>query len=257
MKRIYAVLVGMALGAGLWGQSAASDTTINGTPRSEISYALLRNEFFQESLKQRSLARLTLAEGEYDQSAWHSAEAERYARLSDEFIARRLLEARLAREMKEAAERLSWARANEAETYFPDQLKTAETRYAAAVELRTAADLEGALENASAALAALALIAAPPKRSESGKLELPADLPASPEQYTVRPWDTFGDCFWNISKRFYGNPHKWPALYEANKDKLPDVHNPNLIEVGTVITIPNLGSERRAGTYDTGKPFSR
>jgi hypothetical protein len=251
------MVAALGLCAGLWAQSAAGDDTINGTPRSEISYALLRNEFFQESLKQRSLARLTLAEGEYDQSAWHSAEAERYARLSDEFIARRLLEARLSREMKEAAERISWARANEAETYFPEQLKTGESRYAAAVELRAAADLEGALENATAALAALALIAAPPKRSESGKLELPQDLPDNPDLYTVRPWDSFGDCFWNIAQRFYGNPRKWPELYEANKDKLPDINNPNLIEVGTVISIPNLGGELRAGNYDTGQPFPR
>ncbi|MDR0910114.1 MAG: hypothetical protein LBM77_10160 [Spirochaetaceae bacterium] len=60
------------------------------------------------------------------------------------------------------------------------------------------------------------------------------------ETYTVRSWNGYKDCFWNISgmPAIYGNPWKWRRLYEANKARLPEPNNPNLIEPGFVLTIP-------------------
>lgn len=43
-----------------------------------------------------------------------------------------------------------------------------------------------------------------------------------------------GDCLWSIAKRFYGNGAKYTKIYEANKDT---IKNPNLIQVGQVITL--------------------
>ncbi|MDR2097288.1 MAG: LysM peptidoglycan-binding domain-containing protein, partial [Spirochaetaceae bacterium] len=76
-------------------------------------------------------------------------------------------------------------------------------------------------------------------------------------KYTVRPWDIFGDCFWNIAKWFYGDYYKWTVLYEANKEKLPDINNPDLLETGTIIDIPEIGKETRTGNWDSGKPYKK
>lgn len=58
-------------------------------------------------------------------------------------------------------------------------------------------------------------------------------LEALPTEWVVKR----GECLYVISghERVYGDPVKWPRLYEANKDK---VENPDLIYPGQVLTIP-------------------
>jgi len=81
-----------------------------------------------------------------------------------------------------------------------------------------------------------------------------APLPAA---YTVRPWAVSKDCFWNIAgfPWVYGNPHKWRVLYNANKSKLPDPNNPNILEPGTVLDIPSIKGEARQGAWESGKTY--
>lgn len=65
-------------------------------------------------------------------------------------------------------------------------------------------------------------------------IETPApkpEPPPKPKTYTVRK----GDCLWRIAGKIYGNPFKWPRIYEANKDK---IKNPNRIYPGQVLKIP-------------------
>jgi nucleoid-associated protein YgaU len=85
-------------------------------------------------------------------------------------------------------------------------------------------------------------------------VETPALLPAS---YTVRPWAVSKDCFWNIAGRswVYGDPYKWRLLYNANKSKLPDPNNPDLIEPDMVLDIPSLQGEGREGAWDADKTY--
>ncbi len=61
----------------------------------------------------------------------------------------------------------------------------------------------------------------------------PFVAPTLPAQYTVSKDDTLQ----TISKKFYNSYSKWPKIYEANKDKIPD---PNRIKAGLVLTIPLL-----------------
>lgn len=72
-----------------------------------------------------------------------------------------------------------------------------------------------------------------------------------PAFYTVRLIPEARDCFWRIAEYpfIYGDPWKWKILYEANKDKIPDPNNPDLIEVGNVLTIPSIAGEIRSGTW--------
>jgi nucleoid-associated protein YgaU len=44
-----------------------------------------------------------------------------------------------------------------------------------------------------------------------------------------------GDSLWNISVRAYGDGYQWTRVWEANKTAIT---NPNIIEVGTELTLP-------------------
>ncbi len=54
------------------------------------------------------------------------------------------------------------------------------------------------------------------------------------DSYTV----VSGDSLSKIAKNHYGDAAKWHQIYEANKALIGN--NPDLIEVGQVLTIPSL-----------------
>ena len=45
-----------------------------------------------------------------------------------------------------------------------------------------------------------------------------------------------GDSLSKIARREYGEASKWPAIYEANRDRIKD---PDLIYPGQVLTLPD------------------
>ncbi len=57
---------------------------------------------------------------------------------------------------------------------------------------------------------------------------------AAGDSYTV----VSGDSLSKIAKNHYGDAAKWPQIYEANKAIIGN--NPDLIEVGQVLTLPSL-----------------
>jgi LysM repeat protein len=63
------------------------------------------------------------------------------------------------------------------------------------------------------------------------KVEEPPAKPKKPTTYTVKK----GDSLWRIAGRVYGNPFKWPRIYNANKDKIKSA---NKIYPGQVLKIP-------------------
>jgi len=96
--------------------------------------------------------------------------------------------------------------------------------------------------------------------SQQTGITITTSVPAAdafPASYTVRVWSVSHDCFWNIAGRpwVYGNPRQWRVLYNANKAKLPDPNNPNVIEPGTVLDIPSLKGEVRQGAWDANKTY--
>ena len=58
--------------------------------------------------------------------------------------------------------------------------------------------------------------------------------PAAGDSYTV----VSGDSLSKIAKHHYGDAAKWQQIYEANKALIGN--NPDLIEVGQVLTLPSL-----------------
>jgi hypothetical protein len=102
----------------------------------------------------------------------------------------------------------------------------------------------------SGASSDLVLISPDSARNLDERLVLPA-------QYRVRKWALSGDCFTTIAAQSwaYGDARKWRIIYEANKEKLPDPSNPNLIRPGTVLDIPSIDGERRFGIWEEAPPI--
>jgi len=210
--------------------------------------SILNNQYFQQSVRLNERAQEAYEIGDYDAAAGYAEQAAEYARLSDEYVSMRLADYAIAR----AHSRYTWAGSEGAATRYPSEYETATTAYNEAIDARQAEDWDSATEAAHRVLAALVNVKG---RSGQGGPGSEPPRPAGgtlPAQYTVRNWSTTGDCFWNIASWswVYGDPYQWRKLYEANKDKIPEPNNANLIEPGTVLDIPSLGGEVRSGMWD-------
>jgi len=78
---------------------------------------------------------------------------------------------------------------------------------------------------------------APPAASASAE-KPPAPSPADPviesvQTQLVAP----GHTLWALSQKYYGDPTRYPVIYEANKW---EIHNPNLIFPGEVFVVPKF-----------------
>ncbi len=73
-----------------------------------------------------------------------------------------------------------------------------------------------------------------------------------PGVYIVRRIPEQRDSFWRIAgyEFVYGNPWEWRRLYEANRDRIPQPENPDLILPGMEMTIPPLEGEERSGIWN-------
>ena len=67
-----------------------------------------------------------------------------------------------------------------------------------------------------------------------GNANQPAATTTQGDTYTV----VSGDSLSKIAKRHYGDAAKWHQIYDANKGVIGS--NPDLIEVGQVLTLPKL-----------------
>jgi nucleoid-associated protein YgaU len=70
----------------------------------------------------------------------------------------------------------------------------------------------------------------------------------------VRPWVIYGDSLWNIAGRAwaFNDPWQWRRLYEANRDRMPQPGNPDLIHPGMILDIPSIRGEVRQGMWQPG-----
>jgi len=207
---------------------AAEDTSI---PQS-----IRNNEFFLESVRLTKLAQDTFDYGDYDASAGFAEEAIYYALLSDEYVADQLI--------GEAKRLLDWADSNNIAARYPDDYNESKNYYDTSVIARFNEEWAEAID---AAINSIEILAA----YESNR------NPSLPSQYTVRTWISVRDCLWNIAGYtwVYGEPERWRVLYEANKSKLPNPDNPDLIEPGTIIDIPSIRGEVRRGMWESGRNY--
>jgi len=201
-----------------------------------IVQSIRNNTFFLESVRLTKLAQDTYEYGDYDASAGFAAEAIRYAQLSDEYVSDQLI--------VEAKRLLDWADSNNIAARYPNDYNESKRYYDVSVSARSNEEWANAID---AAVRSIELLAA----LESNR------TPVLPSQYTVRTWASVRDCLWNIAgySWAYGDPRRWRDLYEANKSKLPNPDNPDLIEPGTVIDIPSIRGEVRRGMWEAGRDY--
>ncbi len=223
-KLIIASIILLALGAAAFGQT------------------LTDNSYYRKSVELRDLAKTAFDEGDYDAAADYAAQSQEYARLSDEYVAYMLSMDAANEAIKAAQERLDWAEGIQARRRFAEDFLQAEARLASA---KAAYAEERYVDAKSDAEMVQFLL--------MGVTE-GTDLPAS---YTVREFPVQTDCLWRIAALpfVYNDPLKWPELYRANKARLPDPSNPDLVRPGTVLVIPSLSGEYRWGAWEEGVQY--
>jgi nucleoid-associated protein YgaU len=220
-------------------QAAASPQRAPRLPKN-----LLDNEYYRESIRLTKLAQETYDYGDYDLAREYAEEAQKYARLSDEYIALQLKIAETDDAIAAADRRIDWALGVQADRRYPREFAVAAASRDNAVSYRDAKDWDAAILAAHQAIEALALV---------------EDIPdiLLPAQYQVRSWVVSRDCFWNIAARnwAYGDSRLWRHLYDANRAKLADPNNPNLIRPGTILDIPSIKGEKREGLWDENTEY--
>jgi hypothetical protein len=262
-------------------------------PAPVIPESIRNNQYYRESLRLANLAKLSYNQGDYDASANYAAEAVRYAQLSDEYVALRLKMKEANDTIAVAKNRLDWASSVNASRRYPREFGEATNYYNTSLNLRKAENWDGAIEAARRVIDALASVKAeepvvekpvevvvekPVEKPVEVVVEKPVEKPVEvvvekpvvqepppqepervllPAQYTVRPWNTSRDCLWNIAGRpwVYGDSAQWRLLYNANKSKMPNPDNPDLIEPGMVLDIPSIRGEERQGLWDAEKTY--
>jgi nucleoid-associated protein YgaU len=229
----------------------------------DVPASLRNNRYYMESLRLTDLAQESYEFGDYDGSTRYAEEALRYAQLSDEYVALQLKIKEADDAIATAKSRIDWAAQTGAAQKNPEEYGAAEEAYGEATACREeeawddaiaaaarVVDLLAYIDGSAPAVAKTPVPATPPPASPEARALLPA-------RYTVRPWAVSKDCFWNIAGRpwVYGDPYKWRLLYNANKAKLPDPNNPDLIEPDMVLDIPSVQGESREGAWDADKSY--
>jgi hypothetical protein len=214
---------------------------------SPIPDRISNNEFYLRSLELSKLALETYEYGDYDASAGFAQDAIHYAELSDEYVSVQLI--------AEAKRLLTWADNNNIAARFPNNYLEGKTQYENAVDANSSENWNESIE---CAISAIEIFGAFESTGRPAVTTTTTTTPASgtlPMQYTVRTWRVEKDCLWTIAgySWVYGDPFKWRELYNANKDKMPDPANPDLIEPGMVLTIPSLQGESRQGIWNPNR----
>lgn len=204
-------------------------------PAAFAQHSLYDNPNYRRSLELRRMADGAFERGDYTKAEEYSLESERLAVVArEEAETQRLLW--IANSWKHRAEeRVAYGERYNAGAQMGEKWTQVKETYALAVSEFDAKRYEEST-------------AASKKVVEWMADFSPVKLPAF---YTVRLIEDDRDCLWRIAGYpfVYGDPWKWPRLYEANKDKLPEPDNPHLIHPGMVLSIPSLPGEVRSGTW--------
>jgi hypothetical protein len=235
---------------------SAFAVTVPGEEEIIIPHGIANNEFFVESLRLTRLATETFEFGDYDASAGFAREAIRFAQLSDEYVSAQLI--------IEAKRLLDWADNNNIEARFPNNYNEGKEQYENALVAHSAEEWNDSIDASmksieifaafeSAAAGRPAAVATARPGTAAAATTTPAE--GLPRQYTVRTWRVERDCLWNIAGYpwVFGDPWRWRELYEANRDRMPEPGNPDLIHPGMVLDIPNRPGETRQGMWVPGR----
>ncbi len=202
----------------------------------------VNNTYQKQAAEYSRLAQEAFDSGEYDLAVEYAEMASEYTVLSEAYIRTMMARSDAEKQLAKLKQQLDYAKSIHGDANYPNFYNAASDGYTQALAAFDAAQYEDVLALTADALEALEGIGV---------------ISGLPKYYVVRTWKGDRDCFWNIAGRSYvfGNVWKWKELYEANKDKLEDPENPNIVEPGTILEIPSLNGEYREGTYDPTKKY--
>jgi len=216
---------------------ADDDQEVIQQEESAIPQSIRNNQYYLESIRLTGLAQDTYEYGDYEASAGFAEEAFLNAQLSDEYVSTQLL--------AEAKRLVDWADFYNIAERHPNNVQLGKEHYENAVALHSEESWNESSDSSIKSIEVLSVLlagtgAVANNRPTTTGGSLGTTSSGSTSQYTVRTWAVERDCFWNIAGYdwVYGDPWKWRTLYEANKHKIPDPNNPDLVEPGTVLDIP-------------------
>jgi nucleoid-associated protein YgaU len=197
----------------------------------------------------QSQAEQAVEDGRYDRAIELGDEAQEVAAEAEEYAEQRVLAFRANGWLNRARERYATAARYDAEERYPEQWDLASGHLQEANDTFTAANYTESIEASRRVISTLEVVE-PPAMAE----EEPEPEPESaelPRYYTVRLIPENRDSFWKIAGYdfVYGDPFKWPVLYEANRDVLRNPDNPDLIHPGMRFIIPSIEGEERGGDW--------
>lgn len=204
--------------------------------------SFLENSYYVQSQLYKELAENAFDDGDYDAAADYAAQSMEYARLSDEFVAHILSIMAADDAIDEAEAKIAWAESIHAPRRYEAEYNEALLALEAAWDLYHQENFYDA--KAEADRVGIILFG----------LYEGTDLPAT---YTARSFPVNTDCFWNIAALpfVYNDPYKWPYLYQANKSRMVDPSNPDLIHPGFLVEIPSIDGEYRWGEWQEGLDY--
>ena len=194
------------------------------------------NEYQKKARELTVLAQEAFDEGDYDKAIELTAQAEENAEKSQAYIQMMIAKADAEKQMTIAKNQQAWALRVRGDVNYP-------MAYSAGTK---------SLENGQIAFDKEDFVGASAYAIEAiQSFSSIEEVTPLPQFYIVRPWAETKDCYWNISGRsyVYNNPTLWENLYQANKSKMKDPANPDLIYPGMKMEIPSITGEYREGTY--------
>lgn len=223
MKRILFIALALCLVSSLFAQS------------------LLDNPDYKKSLEYKALSEQAAQEGDYLKAIEYANLSTEHAERSNVYVGTMVDRFRANSSLNLLRNRLAEVKRFGGEETHYDEYTEASEGYILASDLFTEAKYPESRSESTKALEILATIV--PVRDR---------LPAA---YKVRLIPENRDCLWNIAGYpfVYGDPTLWPRLYEANKSRMPQPDNPNLIHPDMILTIPERSGESRSGTWTDGE----
>ena len=199
---------------------------------SEYVRAFLNNEYLLENIRLVAMAQERYDQGLYDDAFEIAQESIRYARLSDEYVALHLRIRETDNAISSARFRLDWAARVGAPTRYAETYRRAQDTFADALAAREREAWDPARDLALRVIGILEGV-----------------TPVLPARFQVRTWAATRDCLWNIAAlpEIYGDPTRWPILYQANRHRMPRPGDPDLILPGMILDIPSIAGEIRYG----------
>jgi len=205
--------------------------------------SLSHNQFYRQSVEYTRLSQQAFDIGEYDEAAEYAIKAQEYAELSRQYIAEQVLAFRARSALNAARERMALAERLNIQNRDSELYNSAQQYFRDANSKFNERDFENSIADSQKVIALLRDIAPAPREVP------PAALLALAAYYEVKLNLQRRDSLWRIAgfDFIYGDPFKWPHIYEANKHTFPQPDNPNLIHPGMILRIPSLQGEVRSG----------